>query len=54
MIPLEDWTSAVVTVAVPIVTVAPLTPNFALSPFAMVATMPSVTALDATDAATTW
>ena len=54
MIPLEDCTSAVVTVAVPIETVAPLTPNFAFSPFAMVATIPSLTALDGTDAVTTW
>ena len=53
IIPFEACTSAVVTVAVPTVTVPLLTPNFTLSPLAIVASIPSVTALDGTEADTT-
>ena len=53
MIPLEAGTSAVVTLAVPTVTVPPLTPNFTLSPLTIVASIPSVTALEGTEPDTT-
>ena len=54
MTPLEAWTSASVTLAEPTETSEPLTPNLSLSPFTMVAIMPSVTSPEATSPEKTW
>ena len=54
MIPFDACRFAVVTVAAPTVTVPALTPNFTLSPLTVVASIPSVTALDGTEPDTTW
>ena len=53
MTPFDAGTSAVVTVAPPTVTMPLLTPNLTLSPLAIVASMPSVTALEGTSEETT-
>ena len=47
IIPLDETTSAPVTVASPTVTVAP-TPNFTLSPLTISASIPSVSMLEVT------
>ena len=54
MTPLEARTSAVVTVASPILTVPSATVKVASSPFSMVTVRPSVTADDWTDPEYTW